>query len=240
MAMAHPRDMRPPHDRLIQKRRRSSTLPLIAAVGFFILAVGFVVSVLWPRWPSEPVSIDAPSVPITVAGTTFNLPPAAIRVAMQRKPGTQERVDLAFLWPSLKPAEAKVDPGPSPFAIDRVFLTITASDGTLPPLERLKTIYPRYLETSISTGPGGLAQRPFRDGTPYQGEDLFYDSQAAEGFLVRCTRKGVASTAGTCLYERRIGAADVVARFPRDWLTDWPAVESGLQQLIASLRASAR
>ena len=35
----------------------------------------------------------------------FNIEPAAIRRPLQRKPGTQERVDLAYLWPSLVPPE---------------------------------------------------------------------------------------------------------------------------------------
>jgi hypothetical protein len=40
---------------------------------------------------------------VTVAGILFNLPPAAIRAAVQRHPGTHERIDLVFLWPSLSP-----------------------------------------------------------------------------------------------------------------------------------------
>ena len=55
---------------------------------------------------------DAPSLPITVAGVAFNVPPAAIRIPVQRRPGAHERVDLAFLWPSLEPPDphAKVAP----------------------------------------------------------------------------------------------------------------------------------
>jgi hypothetical protein len=41
---------------------------------------------------------------------------------------------------------------------------------------------------------------------------------------------------GICLYERRIDAADVVVRFPRDWLRDWRMVAGNLDRLIASLR----
>ena len=77
----------------------------------------------------------------------------------------------------------------------------------------------------------------FRDGTPYQGEDLIYDAEAP-GFLVRCTRNGAGPTPGTCLYERRIEAADLVVRFPRDWLGDWRAVADNIERLIASLRAA--
>ena len=75
----------------------------------------------------------------------------------------------------------------------------------------------------------------FRDGTPYQGEDLIYDDPAPS-FFVRCTRNRAGPVPGICLYERRIDAADVVVRFPRDWLRDWRMVADNLDRLIASLR----
>jgi hypothetical protein len=244
MAMAHDRysqDHR--HPRARRRAARSLlALPLTVFFGALALAIVFVAYLLWPRWPSEPVAIDAPSLPITVSGVVFNIPPAAIRNAMQRRPGTQERIDLAFLWPSLTPPDPAVRPTPpaSPIAVDRVFVTISGGEGMLPPSERVKNIYPRYLEQSISTGPGGLASRPFREGTPYQGEDLLHDPQNAERFLVRCTQNGSGNTLGICLYERRIGAADLIVRFPRDWLANWPDVQNGIERLIASLKASPR
>jgi len=74
-------------------------LPLIVFAAVAFTAFGYIGYVLWPRWPTP--RLDAPALPITVAGVAFNLPPAAIRVPVQRRPGAQERVDLAFLWPSL-------------------------------------------------------------------------------------------------------------------------------------------
>ncbi|MGE3147525.1 MAG: hypothetical protein AB7K04_00505 [Pseudorhodoplanes sp.] len=222
------------------RRRRAGNLlalPVALFVGMAVLAVFYVGYILWPRWPGA-VNIDAPSLPVTVADVTFNVPPAAIRSKVQRRPGTQERLDLVFLWPSLAPP----DPNPKAAAIqpaqetDRVFLSITASEGSLPPDERAKTIYPRYLDTVASPGPDGLAVRAFRPNTPYQGEDLVYDAAAAHAFVVRCTRS-VKMTPGTCLYDRRIGGAEIVLRFPRDWLTDWRNVSQGIERLIASLKS---
>ena len=222
--------------------------PLMLLTTLVFGAVTYIVFVLWPRWPAEPVALDAPEIPITVAGVAFNIPPAAIRVGVQRRPGALERVDLAFLWPSLKPADAlgkpaapaarQVTPGtlPPPGAfLDRLFVTIASAGKEMAPAERLRTIYPRYASTEPVAGPAGLAILPFRDGTPYQGEDLIYDPNAP-GFIVRCTRKGAGPTPGTCLYERRIEAADVVARFPRDWLGDWRNVASKIDGLITRLR----
>ncbi len=240
MSMAHARHL-PPHRSPPRARQNLLTLPVMLLAGGIALSVGYIAYVLWPRWPAEPVAIDAPSLPVTIGNATFNSPPAAIRRPVQRRPGVQERVDLAFLWPSLTPPDpvARPEPISSPSAVDRVFVTISAADG-LPPAERVKTIYPRYLDTRIGGGPDGLAVRPFRDGTPYQGEELIYDNANAERFLVRCSQNGKAATLGICLYERRIGEADVVVRFPRDWLADWRGVMAGLEKLVAGFRVAVR
>lgn len=209
------------------------TIVLIGAIGY----VGFV---LWPRHLSE-VPPDAPSVPITIAGVVFNVPPAAIRQQVQRHSGAQERVDLAFLWPSLQPPDSAKQPhAPSdePQPIDRLFVTIAADDGTVSPAERMKTIYPRYLTGAVAPEGDGLMARRFGDDTPYRGEDLVYDPAAPERLVARCSR--AAATPGICLLERRIGAADIVMRFPRDWLSDWRDVVARLDTLIVRLRPPAR
>jgi hypothetical protein len=223
-------------------------LPIAIFFGVTLVAASYVAYVLWPRWPGPPISADAPSMPIVVAGVTFNVPPAAIRVRVQRRPGVQERVDLAFLWPSLTPPEsaATAASGGSAAAaaaaakaLDRVFVTLAGSEGRLPPVERMQTIYPRYLADSPAPGPNGLVMLAFRSETPYQGEDLLYPADTPERFLLRCTRPGAGPTPGTCLYERRIGAADVTVRFPREWLNDWVAVAAGIDRLIENLRPQA-
>jgi hypothetical protein len=218
-------------------------LPLVVFAAVVLMAVIFIGYVLWPRWPGPPVRLDAPTLPITVAGVTFNLPPAAIRVPVQRRPGAQERVDLAFMWPSLEPPDPNAKPPAPPAAaaalpartLERVFVTIAGAGETMPPHERVLTIYARYAAADAEPGPGGLTVLAFREGTPYQGEDLIYDA-TAPGFLVRCTRSGAGATPGTCLYERRIDTADLVLRFSRDWLDDWRAVAANFDKLIAKLR----
>ena len=54
-------------------------------------------------------------------------------------------------------------------ALERIFVMIAAAGDTLPPDERIKTIYPRYATTEPVAGPDGLAVLAFREGTPYQG-----------------------------------------------------------------------
>lgn len=233
------------HRRRPRHRKRHGrllALPLLAVGVAVAAATGFILHVLWPRWHGPPLGPNAPALPVTVAGVAFNVPPAAIRVPIQRQPGAHERIDLAFLWPSLQPPDgtplpnvpAKGLPNAQPFV--RVFVTIAAARDTLPPAERVKTIYPRYAETEPTAGPEGLAVIAFRQGTPYQGEDLIYDAATPENFLVRCSRNGAGPTPGTCLYVRRIGEADVTVRFLRDWLADWRPVAGNIERLIAKLR----
>jgi len=221
-------------------RRKSGHNPLFAPslvfIGFIGLAAAYVAYVLWPRWPGAPVPLEAPALPIVVAGEMFNIEPAAIRQAVQRRPGTQQRVDLAYLWPSLTPPDpaatpdvaTPVDPN------ERLFISITDAGEALPPPERVNTIYPRYFAGDATTRPDGLALRAFRDGTAYAGEDLVYDSSLPDDFVARCSRTGIGNS-GMCLYERRIGRADIVVRFPRDWLNDWQKVAAGFDRLIARL-----
>jgi hypothetical protein len=227
------------------RRSGALALPLIGMLALAAIAASFIGYVLWPRWPGPTVPPDAPALPITIAGTPFNIPPAAMRIPLQRHAGEHERVDLAFLWPSLEPPIVRASnaraPGDAPQqSAERLFVTISAAGDSLAPAERIKTIYPRYAAADAMVEPNGLAAKAFRSGTPYQGEDLIYDadhdSATAEGFLVRCSRNGAGPTPGICLYSQRIDHADILVRFPRDWLTDWRAIEDGIARMIVGLR----
>lgn len=239
--------------------RRKKGMPLRTALPFGLLIVlvavgiGYVSYVLWPTWPKTP-PLDAPAIPVTVAGVLFDVPPAAIRAAVQRHPGRQDRIDLAFDWPSLQPPKPESEPtansSDQPLDVEnavaaaaaradqRLFVTIAALGAVLPPLERLRTIYPRYAETEAAAGPDGLAILPFRAGTPYSGEDLVYFGTDPQQFFARCTR-AVRSVPGTCIHERQLDAAVMTFRFPRDWLEQWRNVASGFDRLVAQLHPQA-
>ena len=243
MPSLHRAGAREPVSRRPPRRRDLRLLLVVIVLGASAMAtMAYVAYLLWPRWPESAIAANAPTLPITVGGVTFNVPPAAIRVPMQRRPGAQDRVDLFFVWPSLDPPDANAKAtvqstaATAPESLERIFVTIAAAETSISPADRVLTIYPRFTAGEASPGPGGLTVLPFREGTPYQGEDLVYDGNAP-GFLVRCTRQ-VGSTPGTCLYERWIEAAKVVLRFPRDWLADWRTVAANSERLIVSLRPS--
>jgi hypothetical protein len=234
--------------RNIRRTARGRLMLPFACLALLVLAAGFVVSyMLWPTWPSAPVALDAPAMPMTVANVLFDVPPAAIRAAVQRHPGPHERVDLAFLWPSLEPPQPDAKGAGQPAAdndgdaaakpvdtTQRLFVTIAGLGSMLLPAERLRTIYPRYIEAQASAGPDGLAIVAFRAGTPYESEDLVYVGTNPEQFFARCTRQ-VGTVRGTCLHERLIDSAEVTLRFPRNWLDDWRGVATGADRLMAQL-----
>jgi hypothetical protein len=222
------------------------TWPFSLAVLLVAAATTFVSYALWPTWPSDLVALDAPALPITVAGVLFQIPPAAIRETVQRHPGQHERVDLVFAWPSLTPPTEDKSEKKPPLSTDtaiaaaaepekeRLFVTIEGLNGVLPPLERLRTIYPRYVEAQAGAGPDGLVIVPFRGGTPYEGEDLIYAGTDPEQFFARCTRQDRA-VPGTCIDERALDAAEITMRFPRDWLTEWRNVTASFDRLTGQL-----
>jgi len=220
------------------RRRTAGHNPLIGPLLLFgtvlLVAAAYVGYVLWPRWPEAPVARNAPSLPVVVAGVTFNIEPAAIRMPVQRRAGWQTRVDLIYPWPSLTPRVPAVKPTAAVDPGKQLFVTIAAGDGTLPPMARLREIYSRYLAAEPAAGPPGLTLRRFRDGTPYRGEELAFESQAPTHFLARCALRGVGND-GDCLLERRIGDADITFRFPRDRLKDWQSVADGIDHLLARL-----
>jgi hypothetical protein len=210
-------------------------LPIALGATVGAAAIAMVAYLLWPTWGIAGSSTPE-RLPISVGGTLFNVPTAAIRMKIQRHSGTQERIDLDFSYPALTPPEPpqhvtaeEIEKGTPP--IDRIFLSIAAHHDALAPEMRLRTIYPRYLDQASTTPQDGLTQRAFRDGTPYSGEDLFLAS--APGLVARCTRE--AATPGMCLSERRIDGADLTFRFPRSWLAQWQDVASAMDRLALQL-----
>jgi hypothetical protein len=241
-----------PQHKTRDRKRAVLSLPFVVMVLIAAAVVAFVSYVLWPAWPSEPAALDAPAIPVTVAGVLFDVPPAAIRESMQRRPGQQERIDLVFEWPSLTPPQPDEKPADK-MALNaenaaaaaaepeknRLFVTIAGLGAELPPLDRLRTIYPRYIETQASAGPDGLAILPFRAATPYDSEDLVYLGANPEQFFARCTRAGRA-VPGTCIHERALDATEITFRFPRDWLADWRNVAASFDRLVAELHPPRR
>lgn len=225
----------PRRSRRSGQSRRGHLVPILASVLIAASAVTLVAYLLWPTW--RPKALNTPErLPVSIGDTLFNVPPLAFRMKVQRHSGPQERVDLNFAYPSLATPDAPKHVSAetvedAPQAVDRIFLSIAAHRDSLAPEMRLRTIYPRYLDTTETQPQDGLSQRAFRDGTPYAGEDLFVANVPA--LVARCTRDTV--TRGMCLTERRIGGADLTFRFPRQWLDQWRDVADAMERLVQQL-----
>lgn len=220
---------------LLRRSRWSNLLLLAAACVVGAAALATVTYLLWPTW--RPISAGDPDrLPITLGSALFNVPAKAIRMRMQRRAGPQERIDLAFEYPSLTPPEPQahvtadtVESKPVP--MNRLFLSILADGGVVTPTERVRTIYPRYVEAQAEIQ-DGLTGRAFRDNTPYRGEDLFTADKPA--FVARCTRD--AMTPGMCLSERRVDGAHLTFRFPRNLLAHWRSVAAAMDMLVERMQ----
>lgn len=223
------------HQRPRRGRELIGALLTAALVG--ALAIASVLFLLRPNWPGAETGADAPSLPISVSGVVFNVPPAAIRIPVQRRTGAQPRLDLAFTWPDLAPpppSSAKTEAAGPASVPDQVFITVRGPQGTVPLNKRVSEIYARYASSSAFAGPEGLLGVAFNDGTPYDGEDLLFQADRPENFVARCTRD-TARTPGSCLLERHIGAAELTIRFRREWLGEWQSFASRIDRLLGSL-----
>jgi len=217
-------------------RSHGHLLPILLGAAIAVGAIAAVGYLLWPTWGADGSSAPA-RLPVSIGGTLFNVPVAAIRMKIQRHSGPQERIDLSFNFPSLEPPDAPkhvsantvVEEAVQP--IDRIFLSIAAHHDTLAPDMLVRTIYPRYLDQASTPAADGLALRAFRDGTPYSGEDLFVAD--APNLTARCSRDG--KTPGMCLSERRIDGTDLTFRFPRSWLAQWRDVADAMDRLAVQL-----
>lgn len=222
--------------RVTPKDWRGHLLPIVLGGVIAAAALAFVSYLLWPTWEVDGASGPA-RLPISVGSALFNVPSASIRMKIQHHSGPQERIDLSFTYPALQPPDAPkhvsaADVEDAMQPIDRIFLSIAAHHDSLAPEIRVRTIFPRYLEQTQTLSEDGLTMRPFREGSPYSGEDLF---SAAPNLAARCTRE--AATPGMCLSERRVEGADLTFRFPRSWLSQWREVADAMDRLTQQLHS---
>lgn len=216
-------------------RQRNSWQVILLSAAIGAIAIAVVAYLLWPTFTTRAAG-DPDRLPVTIGNTLFNVPTQSIRVKVQKRSGPQERVDLGFVYPSLDaPSKQRVTAETAEAAnpsIDRIFLSIAAHHNALPPDERARTIYPRYLDQTPVQMTDGLGLRAFRDGSPYANEDVVFAEKPA--LFARCTRD--AMTPGMCISERRIEGADLTFRFPRSWLSDWRQVAGTIEKLVVQVR----
>lgn len=158
---------------------------------------------------------DAP-VDVSLAGRSISMPGAWL--ARAPEPG---RLDLAIPFP--------VEAGRPE---ERLFVTATPAEG---PSRGLGPHHARFLTAVARSHPSGLLQRRYRDGTPFEGEELYLSPPDGALFAARCaparSDTGDADAAG-CLAELRLDGLDLRVRFPEARLGAWEAILATLQRTL--------
>eukprot|EP01037_Dinobryon_pediforme_P033456 gene33457-38897_t len=97
------------------------------------------------------------------------VPANYVRFTNQRRPGIHDRLDLALLLPDLAGVTAETADKFTSTAKDGrlVFVTLSVRDTELDTVDRMNSIYRRYLNPETIAGPGGLGRRKFLPNTSY-------------------------------------------------------------------------
>lgn len=173
-----------------------------------------------------------------VGGQTVTVDRAMIRNNELREGGAVNRLDLAVTWPDLKPAGVNIGEG----GRDLVFIAIEdaavrkRSQDDMDPADRPVNLYARFLEQDTNTTGEGLVVRRFKNGTPYDGEELFVSSPDEREFSARCpVRKDDKGLEELCLWQIRVGGLEVHTRFARPALAQWTHLSNGVKALVQQL-----
>ena len=178
----------------------------------------------------------------SIGDVTLAYAPAYARFGGGRSGGRFDTLELAATFPDFRPAGDSVTPlaeadGSGKSAL--VFFTFARADRKADPADMVGMLYARFLEPRVEETEEGLIRRAFQDGSPYQGEDLYFAPPEGRAFAARCVRPTVPSDGlpETCLSLFREGGLDVSIRFGRPLLARWERLAGGSRALAQTMIA---
>ncbi|MFO1135362.1 MAG: hypothetical protein U1E30_09285 [Rhodoblastus sp.] len=178
----------------------------------------------------------------SIGDVTLAYAPAYARFGGGRSGGRFDTLELAATFPDFRPAGDSVTPlaeadGSGKSAL--VFFTFARADRKADPADMVGMLYARFLEPRVEETEEGLIRRAFQDGSPYQGEDLYFAPPEGRAFAARCARPTVPSDGlpETCLSLFREGGLDVSIRFGRPLLARWERLAGGARALAQTMIA---
>jgi hypothetical protein len=206
---------------------RSRTIALVAAAVALVAGGALAYRHLAAPTPRFAVA--------TVGGERLTLASAYLR------PNRDGAAELVAFFPDFTPAGGFVDIAAATDLDDRfarlVFIWLKPADPALDPAERTARLYQRFLDENSWSHPGGLVARAFVDGSPFEGDELFYVAPEGRDFAARCRRPDPArKTPNTCIAEFRLGDLDVELRFAASLLSQWSALKEGARGLIEAAK----
>jgi hypothetical protein len=210
-------------------RMRSRTLALVAAVVALALVGGGLFAYRQLTAPAPRFAVA------TVGAQRLTLSSAYLR------PSRDGMVELVAFFPDFAPAGAFADVAAATNLDDRfarlVFIELKPADPALDPAERTSRLYERFLDENSWSHPGGLVARAFVDGSPFEGDELFYVAPEGRDFAARCRRPDPSrKTPNTCAADFRLGDLDVELRFAASLLAQWSALKQGALGLIETAK----
>ena len=238
--------MRKPRSILTDSARRGVTHPrwLLAAVTAALVAAAALLAVgASLRWIRDAMrgagfSEDPTPVALRLGDEALSIPANMIRFADQRRDHAPTRVDLHVLWPELEGYSAVNSSAFADGTSDRiVHLSLRPRDATLDEAARLRAVYGKLFAGEPSAGPEGLVVRRLGVGSGYDGEEVYYQPDAAAPFVARCLAEDGRGLPLTCLREVQAGTGlSVTQRFPKALIGQWRALDARLGALVERFR----
>jgi hypothetical protein len=232
------RDRNNPDSSSYGTAHRSSTLlhALIWSIGFG-LALG-AGAIFWMTRSRPDPGVAAVDVHPVIGSTALTVSSDLIRFPAARQDGPIDRLDLLFAWPSLSVADemaaatlranGEIDP--------LIFVTVSAQTGALDSTGRLDMVYSRVFSDEAWAGPAGLVGVALSAEAGYEGEELFFEPEGENPFVVRCLASNDAAIAETCMREVNIGGGlTVLYRFDKSLLPEWRTLEAAIRTRIEGL-----
>lgn len=155
--------------------------------------------------------------------------------------GRIDSLEIAATFPDLKPAgDATLPLVPAdPKTPALIFMSIGGAERKVDPAELVSMLYARFLAPDIVETDYGLLKRTFQEGSPYEGEDLYFAPPEGRAFAAHCAKPTVPPDGlpETCIAAFREGGADVDMRFTTALLPHWEKLAEGAHALVRSMMA---
>lgn len=172
---------------------------------------------------------------IIVGNDVLNIPSNVFRFEKQRQATTSKRIDLFYYWPGFQgysAANHNLFYGPESSTENLIFSTIKNRDMQFDMSARLQPVYSSLMEGDQKPSVGGLIYQRLKPEAGYSGEELHYQAESQQPYVVRCQRFEKGKILATCMRDMHIGKGLAISyRFSRSLLPHWRAIEATMQKM---------
>lgn len=211
-----------------------AVIRIIALSTLFVAAAYVGWSALAPSGQADRLHIvrdgSQDNVELRIGSVGLRVPPPYLRKREDIAGGQTSELQLALDARTFGPPprlEPLAPDEPEAMA-DVVHITLTPPDPAVEPADRMARLYGRFLESDTGASLAGLERRRFEPGSPYEGEDLYFNPPEGRLFAARCLRTKDGQPPGQCIADMRISGLDVRLRFARRHLEHWDHLTTGV------------